>query len=1003
MIVAPATATGDARRLVGIGLAVAAAYVITARLGFQVAFAAEQVTTVWAPTGIAQAALLLWGRSLWPAIWVGAFVANAGSEAPLWTAAGVATGNTLEAVAAAWILGRMPGFDPTFRRIRDVVAFVAVAAVMSTAISATIGVATLCAAAVQPWTRFSELWSQWWVGDAVGALVIAPVILTAARAPSSWSRREWAETGLLVFGTAVVTQVVFGQVLGPTTGHHPLEYVVFPCVITAAVRLGQPAAALVVLTASGVTIWNTVRGAGPFAGPEVHQSLILLQVFMGVLAGTGLLLAAAIAERQTGERRRAAAHAVGEVLTASPDLTQAAPPILRALCENLEWQIGALWLVDHTLHRLRCLAVWGGDALPTTAFAVVTRETLFPSGVGLPGRVWADGKAAWIANVLSDPNFPRAPVAREAGIHGAFAFPICLGGEVLGVIECFNRTVVTPDMDLLRTMSAVGNQVGQFIGRTRVETAVMEEQRRTRAILDTALDAIIGMNHQGTITEFNPAAERTFGYRREEAIGRELAELLIPLELRAKHREGLARYLATGIGPFLDRRVETTGYHADGHEFPVEVAITRVPAEDPPRFTGFVRDLTARVEAEREREHLLQREFSARREAEAANRAKDEFLATLSHELRTPLNAIVGWTRMLLDGRMDAESARRALRVIDRNAHLQTQLVGDILDVSRIITGGLRLDLQPVDLDAVIGAALDAVRPAAEAKRVALRCRLAASARFTQGDPQRLQQIIWNLLSNAVKFAEAGGFVEVELLDAGDSGVRIRVEDDGAGIDPAFLPHVFERFRQADGSVSRQHGGLGLGLAIVRHLVELHGGTVLATSPGVGRGSTFVVELPRVDPDNAPASSTEDGASATEGSRSNQGLSLSGCRALVVDDDEDARELIATILTTAGANVQTASSVNEALRHLEASEPDVLLADIGMPGTDGYALIREVRRRETQSGQHLPAVAITAYTRDSDQERALAAGFDRHMSKPISPAAIVDAVLSLWGRADQPS
>lgn len=1001
---APATATGDARRLVGIGLAVAAAYVITARLGFQFAFDAEQITTVWAPTGIAQAALLLWGRSLWPAIWVGAFVANAGSAAPLWTAAGVATGNTLEAVAAAWILGRLPGFDPTFRRIRDVVAFVAVAAVMSTAISATIGVATLCAAAVQPWTRFSELWSQWWVGDAVGALVIAPVILTTARAPASWSRREWAETCLLVIGTAVVTQVVFGQILGPSTGHHPLEYVIFPCVIAAAVRLGQPAAALVVLTASGVTIWNTVRGAGPFAGPDVHQSLILLQVFMGVLAGTGLLLAAAIAERQTGERRRAAAHAVGEVLTASPNLTQAAPAILRALCENLEWQIGALWLVDHAVQRLRCLAVWSGGAPPATAFAEVTRETLFPSGVGLPGRVWAGGRAAWIENVLYDPNFPRAAVAREAGIHGAFAFPIRLGEEVLGVIECFNRTVVTPDMDLLRTMSTVGNQVGQFIGRTRVETAVMEEQRRTRAILDTALDAIIGMNHQGTITEFNPAAERTFGYRREEALGRELAELLIPFELRGKHREGLARYLATGMGPFVDRRIETTGYHADGHEFPVEVAITRVSSEEPPRFTGFVRDLTARVEAEREREHLLQRELSARREAEAANRAKDEFLATLSHELRTPLNAIVGWTRMLLDGRMDEGSTRRALRVIDRNAHLQAQLVGDILDVSRIITGGLRLDLQPVDLDAVIGAALDAVRPAADAKRVALRCRLAASARFTQGDAQRLQQIVWNLLSNAVKFAEAGGFVEVELLDAGDSGVRIRVEDDGAGIEPAFLPHVFERFRQADGSVSRQHGGLGLGLAIVRHLVELHGGTVLATSPGLGRGSTFVVELPRVDPDNALASSAEHGgASVTEGSQSNQGLSLSGCRALVVDDDKDARELIGTILTTAGASVQTTLSVHEALRHLETSPPDVLLADIGMPGTDGYALIREVRRREAQSRQHLPAVAITAYARDSDQERALAAGFDRHISKPISPAAIVDAVLSLWGRADQSS
>jgi PAS domain S-box-containing protein len=980
---------------------VAVAYVVAAKLGFRLAFVAEQITTVWAPTGIAEAALLLWGRSLWPAIWLGALIANAGTGAPLWTAACVATGNTLEALAAVWILQQRPGFDPTLRRLRDALAFILVAVVMSTAISATIGVTTLCAAAVQPWARFSVLWADWWLGDALGALVVAPVILTTARTTETWSRRDWIETGLLVIGTVATTQAVFGELFGPAIGHHPLEYVVFLFVIGAAVRLGQPATALVVLGASGVTIWNTVRGAGPFAGSEVHQSLVLLQVFMGVLAGTGLLLAAAIAERKTSERRRAAAHAVGEVLTDSASLTQAAPAILRAICENLEWQIGALWLVDHDADRLRCLAVWSGSVTSSAPFAAATKETLFPSGVGLPGRVWATGKAAWIENVIHDPNFPRAPVARETGIHGAFAFPICFGEDVLGVIECFTPSVAAPDADLLRTMSTVGNQVGQFMGRKRVENAVMDGQRRTRAILDTALDAIIGMDHQGRITEFNPAAERTFGYTKAHALGRELADLLIPRELRGSHRAGLVRSLASGHGPFIERRIETTACHADGREFPVEVAITQVPGDDPPRFTGFVRDLTAQSHAAREREQLLLRESNARREAEAANRAKDEFLATLSHELRTPLNAIVGWTQMLLDGRMDERTNRRALEVIDRNAHLQVQLVADILDVSRIITGALRLEIQPVDLGSVIGAALDAVRPAADAKRIRIRSRLAASARLTEGDPQRLQQIVWNLLANAVKFTQPGGRVEVEVLDGGDTGVRIRVHDDGAGIDPAFLPHVFERFRQADSSVSREHGGLGLGLAIVRHLAELHGGTVGAESPGLGMGSTFTVELPRMDPDRAPGSSGEHRQATLAGqSQSNEASSLSGCRALVVDDDEDARELIATILTTAGANVQTASSVHEALRCLDASTPDVLLADIGMPGVDGYSLIREVRRREVQSGQHLPSGAITAYAGSHDRERALAAGFDRYVSKPINPPAIVETVLSMCSGAD---
>jgi len=393
--------------------------------------------------------------------------------------------------------------------------------------------------------------------------------------------------------------------------------------------------------------------------------------------------------------------------------------------------------------------------------------------------------------------------------------------------------------------------------------------------------------------------------------------------------------------------------------------------------------------------------LSARRDAEAANRAKDEFLATLSHELRTPLNAIVGWTRMLLDGTMDEGNARRALEVIDRNAHLQVQLVADILDVSRITWGGLKLDVQPVDLGSVIGAALDAVRPAADARKVRIRTRLAASARVTEGDPQRLQQMVWNLLANAIKFSQAEGFVDVDLLDAGDNGVRIRVQDDGAGIDPAFLPHVFERFRQADGSGIRQHGGLGLGLAIVRQLVELHGGTIRAESEGLGKGSTFTVELPRMDPDHASASSGEH-RQVTTGDRSQLEpvVSLGGCHALVVDDEADARELIATILTRAGANVQTASSVREALQHLDASRPDVLLADIGMPGADGYALIREVRRREAQTGQRLPAAAITAYAGNHDRELALAAGFDRHVPKPIRPAAIIEAVLSMCSGSD---
>ncbi len=924
-------------------------------------------------------------------------------DAPLWTAACIATGNTLEAVTAAWVLSHVIDFDPAFQRSRDGVAFVLVAGLLTPVISATTGVTALCAAGVQPWARFAELWSAWTLGDALGALVVAPAILTTLRRGRATYRREWIEGAVLIAATVTVSHLVFGNGLGSISRQHPLEYLIVPFLIGAAVRQGQPTTALVVISTSVVAIWHTLRGSGPFADVNTQEALLFLQAFTGMLAATGLLLAAAIDERKMGERRRAAAAGIGNVLAGAADLSEAAPGILRVVCEKLRWPVGALWVADDSGSTLRCLALWTDDERASGAFTEATASTLFPPGIGLPGRVWASGTPAWIENVGADDNFPRAAAARAAGLHAAFAFPVRVGDKVGGVIEFFNRTVVRLDSDLLSTMSAVGNHIGQFIVRTRIEAAVAREHRRMHAILDTALDAVIGMDHDGRITDFNPAAERIFGYSRAAAVGQELANLLIPEHLRASHRHGLQHYLATGQGPLIDKRVETTAWHADGHEFPAEVAITRVVDTDPPLFTGYVRDLTTRFQAEQERDQLLQRALDARREAEAANRAKDEFLATLSHELRTPLNAIAGWTRMLLAGTMDPASATRALQVIDRNAQLQVQLVSDILDVSRIVTGGLKLELQPVDLGSVIGAALDVVRPAAEAKQILLSARLASPAQVVEADPQRVQQIIWNLLANAVKFTPPRGRVNVSLDEGPNQTVTIRVEDNGPGIAADFLPYVFERFRQADSSSSREHGGLGLGLAIVRHLTELHGGTVRAESEGPGEGATFIVTLPRIDRTPTVAEAGGHGMPVeTDTPTAGRAPSLAGIRVLIVDDDEDARELITAILRGAGAEVQIASSAREALRHLDASQPDVLLSDIVMPGTDGFDLIRDVRRLDDARRRHLPAAAITAYPGDTARKQALKAGYDRCVSKPLQAKAVIQTVLSLV-RSDRPS
>jgi PAS domain S-box-containing protein len=408
--------------------------------------------------------------------------------------------------------------------------------------------------------------------------------------------------------------------------------------------------------------------------------------------------------------------------------------------------------------------------------------------------------------------------------------------------------------------------------------------------------------------------------------------------------------------------------------------------------------VTAREDALRIRDELLKREHLAREEAETANRSKDEFLATVSHELRTPLNAILGWAHMLRSNRLDDTTQIRALETIERNAKSQAQLIEDILDVSRIVTGKLRLDVRPVVLDAVVDAAIEAVRPAADAKEIRIDNILDPSAGPVSGDPNRLQQVIWNLVANAVKFTGRGGRVQVHLQRVASS-IEITVRDTGQGISAEFLPYVFDRFRQADATSTRRHGGLGLGLAIVRHLVEMHGGTVEATSPGETLGATFTVKLPpivtRVSrrdhelPLPAPVATISLEPSAR----------LDGVRVMVVDDESDTREMLRIMIGQLGAEVKACSSSEEAMRLFSQWKPDVILSDIEMPDEDGYELIRKVRRSEANGGRKVPAIALTAYGRVEDRLRALSAGYQMHIAKPAEPAEIAAVIASLAARS----
>ena len=576
-------------------------------------------------------------------------------------------------------------------------------------------------------------------------------------------------------------------------------------------------------------------------------------------------------ERKRTESRLALQYAVTRILSESIEVREGAQKILRAACEALDWEVGVLWKVDHQEGVLGCLEICHATSRATPEFDHATRTLVFKKGVGLPGRIWETAKSNWVDNVVTDPDFPRAPVALREGLRGAFGFPILVGSEVWGVIEFFSQDIREADDNLMRLASGIGGQIGQFTQRKR---------------------------------------------------------------------------------------------------------------------------------AEAERAELLERERTARADAEKANRLKDEFLATLSHELRTPLNAVIGWSRMLGSGRLDRENSKHALEVIERNAWAQKQIIEDILDVSRVITGKLQLNRSPVDLVAVVDAALDAVRPAMEAKEIKIQTVIDASLRMISGDSDRLQQVVWNVLSNAAKFTPHGGSVEISVNQT-ETHVLIRVMDTGPGIDPNFLPHVFERFRQGDGSITRTHGGLGLGLAIVRHLVELHGGTIVVENRKDDAGTIFTIRLPL--PSGELRNETLASADAAFKDAQRDQLSLDGLHVLVVEDETDALDLITVELAQHGARVKGVTNAEDALAALEQEKFDVFISDIGMPKMDGYELIRHIRKQEQGTDSRLPAVALTAYARVQDRMQAIMAGFSTHVAKPVEANELVTVVASLAGRLSQKS
>jgi PAS domain S-box-containing protein len=1115
-------------------LGVAAVYFLAAKLGLVFAFIHTHVSPIWPPSGIAIAALLLFGYRVAPAILIGAVVANANAPVPVGAAIAIATGNMLEAIAARWLLDRL-NFQISFDRARAVSKFVAVALVCTT-VSATIGTVSLCVSGAASWDLFGSLWLTWWLGDVAGAVTVAPLLI-------AWVKKlgvplvGWrlVELTLLVLLVSLAAFVTYSERAPAALHYYPLTRLIVPVLLWASFRLGYRGLTLSVFLVSMFAAWGTVSGSGPFVSVWANESLIVLQLFISSNAVTFLFLTSVLQERRRAEdslhldqQRLASNLSITRILAEAPAFDVAINRILKTIGEDLGWQVGVMWTPDREGNVLHCLTVWRKDLTTPSQFEIESCEHEFPSGFGLPGRVWQTRSPVWIEDVAKEKNFPRAIHAANEQLHSAFAFPVLAGDKFLGVIEFFSQDIREPDDQLLDMFRSVGSQLGQFMERSHAEellrgretelqlitetTPLMltrcsrdlkyvfanrayadlvgleprelrgkpivdvlgkqglaaiqpyvdrvlageqaeyeqevhfntagtrylravyrphrdksgeitgwmesisdlterrraeEEQRRTQSelhevqrrtekdlqhlalIVENTDDVIVGRDLDGLVTSWNAAAERLFGYTAEEMIGRPISRLLPP-DRRNEEPEILTRLRQ---GERIEH-YETVRRAKDGRL--IEVSLTSSAIKDANGkvigFSKIARDITDQKKAEAERDALLKSEHAARAQAEEANRVKDEFLAVLSHELRTPLNAILGWANLLRTGKLDEQNIERALEIVERNATAQSKLIEGVLDVSRIVSGKLQLDVRPLHLSTVVEAAVDSVRPMADAKNMTLRVNNGAEPEpLVHGDASRLQQVVWNLLSNAVKFSPAGGEISVSLQQV-NSAVEIAVTDQGQGIPTEFLPHVFDRFRQADSSTTRKHGGLGLGLAIVRHLVELHGGAVTAESEGAGRGATFRVRLQAITKgEQAAAAKT-----AGQVPQIDPIAALAGLKILVVDDHEDGREVLAEMLSMCDAEVKVAGSANEAISTIREWRPQVIVSDISMPEVDGYTFIRQLREIETH--RDIPAIAVTAHALAEDRERALAAGFQNHLAKPIQLAELALSIATITGR-----
>ncbi len=734
-----------------------------------------------------------------------------------------------------------------------------------------------------------------------------------------------------------------------------------------------------------------------------------------------------ITRRKRDERRLALQHTVAQILADASTLAGAAPQLLETICSNLDWQFAVLWSVNSENKALQLETYWRAPgSVGAAELETASLQPTYDPTTGFPGTIVASKQPSWITDFARE-TFPRSPVAARANLHAAFGFPIILGDESLGAIELFSEETRDADEATVYTLTAIGSQIAQFIERKNAEqeliTALLRahDARKEAEELSNRLTAVqritdAALGHFTVDQVLQESLNRirevlnvdTVAVLLLEADGDELfawaahgLEEEVEMGIRIPVGKGFAGKVVAQRKPIIIDDISKADVFNPllkqkgiksllGVPLLVEgraTGVLHVGKLEPHKFTEedvSLLELAAfRIALAVESARLYEVERTARDEAEAANQAKDEFLTILSHELRTPLTPIIGWVHMMQNGILPEADFNRVLSVVNRNAYSLKRLINDLLDMSAILSGKMRIEESLVSAVSVLEESFETMRPYAADAKVQLRLKINAApqALIVRGDRSRLNQTFCNILHNAIKFSPQNGLVLVK-CEAEDTDVIIRFKDQGEGIPVKFLPHVFERFRQADGSRTRTYGGLGLGLSLVQSFVEAHLGTVEALSEGEGKGSTFIVKIPR-----ASVQEVTDGLNEKQAVL---GISKGDIRILVVEDQPDTLEMLTLSLQQRGYDVMGCGSATEAIQITARERLDVLISDIGMPTIDGFQLIKDLRQSEAHN--NILAIALTGYASKGDIEATRAAGFDLHLSKPIDPDELAQAV-----------